>query len=106
MVPLKTYAISSMLCHSDVKTHAHSNKRMARGRGRQEERREGGEKERRRGGEEGRRRGGEQEVRRGDLLLFTRVLRAITNVLLLFTRVFKWHPLKPYIFKEVMSFRC
>ena len=72
---------------------------MARGRGREEERREGGEEERRRGGEEGRRRGGEKEERRGDLLLFTRVLRAITNVLLLFTWVFKWYPLKPMHFQ-------
>ena len=72
---------------------------MARGRGREEERREGGEEERRRGGEEGRRRGGEKEERRGDLLLSTRVLRAITNVLLLFTRVFKWYPLKPMHFQ-------
>ncbi len=45
MVPLKTHAISSMLCHSDVKTHAHSNKRMARGRGREEERRREGREE-------------------------------------------------------------
>ncbi len=33
------------------------------------------------------------------MLLFTRVLRAITNVLLLFTRVFKWYPLKPMHFQ-------
>ena len=56
--------------------------------------------EKRRGGEEEeRRRAGEQEERRGDLLLFTRVLRAITNVLLLFARVFKWYPLKPIHFQ-------
>ena len=46
-----------------------------------------------------RREGGEKEERRGDLLLRTRVLRVITNVLLLFTRVFKWHPLKPMHFQ-------
>ena len=33
------------------------------------------------------------------MLLFTRVLRAITNVLLLFTRVFMWYPLKPMHFQ-------
>ena len=49
--------------------------------------REGGEEKRRRGGEEEERRGGEgregeREERRRDLLLFTRVLRAITRALL------------------------
>jgi hypothetical protein len=66
---------------------------LARGKGREEESREEGEEERRRGGKEERRRGreeerrrrGEKEERRRDLLLFTWVLRAITNVLLLFT---------------------
>ena len=33
------------------------------------------------------------------MLLFTRILRVITNVLLLFTRVFKWYPLKPMHFQ-------
>ena len=89
-MPLKIQAISSRLCRSDVKTHAHSNKRLARGRGREEERREGGEEERRRGGEEERRR---------DLLLFTRVLSDCTCVLLAFTRVFKWYRLKPMQFQ-------
>ena len=40
-----------------------------------------------------------KDERRGDLLLLTRVLRAITNVLLLFTQVFKWYPLKPMHFQ-------
>ena len=65
MVSLKTHAISSRLCQSDVKTHAHSNKRLAQGKGREEESREGGEEERRRGGEEEGRRGGEKQRRRG-----------------------------------------
>ena len=85
MVPLKNDAISSMLCHSDVKTHAHSTAIK--------EWREAGE-ERRRGGEKA-----EKAERRRDLLLCTRVLRAITKVLLLFTRVFKWYPLKPMYFQ-------
>ena len=58
MAPLKTHAISSMLYHLDVKTHAYSNQRLARARrrgGEEERRRGGGEEERRRvGGEEGR----------------------------------------------------
>ena len=33
------------------------------------------------------------------MLLCTRVLRAITKVLLLFTRVFKWYPLEPMHFQ-------
>ena len=70
-----------------------------RRRGGKEERRKGREEERRRGGEEERGRGGEKAESRGDLLLFTRVLRAITNVLLLFTRAFKWYPLKPMYFQ-------
>ena len=56
--------------------------------------------ERRRGGKEERRRGGEKEERRGDLLLLKLVLRALTNVLLLFTRVFKWYPLKTLAFSR------
>ena len=51
-----------------------------------EKRRRAGKEERRKGGEEERRRGGEKEERRRDSLLFTRVLRAIANVLLLFAR--------------------
>ena len=50
-MPLKTHAISSRLCHSDVKTHAGEERRRAG----KEERRRGGEDERRREiGEEGR----------------------------------------------------
>ena len=51
VAPLKTHAISSMLYHLDVKTHAYSNQRLARGRRRGEEEEE---EWRRVGGEEGR----------------------------------------------------